>query len=155
MEKDKNLSINLNIKINRNKLILTIVLLIGVLIAVRCYNVKDYIGEWEGTYVNQYSDGTKGLVPGKTIDNYIVKINFWGVVEIENYWGLFEQKEKNGLYTESFSNKSNLSGYLLKKHGKTYLKYNESDNKKIAELEWINYNKINMILSDHEVSLTK
>ena len=158
MEKDKNLSIN----IKRNKLVLIIVLLISVLIAARCYNVKDYIGEWEGTYINQYSDGTKGLIPGKQIFSYTVKINPIGYVDIHEYMGIFEQKDKNGLFTESYSFEYDLSGHLITKHGKIYLKVDKSDNGRaglkkgdITELEWLNYNELKMILPDFEVNLKK
>ena len=152
-------------KISKGKiaifLILFVILVVGVIIGIRYYKIKDYVGSWSGTYVEQGTDGTTGLVPTKFVDIYDVDIGEDGNIKIHKFWSWLEQKKPNSEYTIALSSEDDIYGKLIIRKGKVYFKVEIGDGGAglktgdITELEWINYNKINMILPEHEVSLIK
>lgn len=152
-------------KISKGKiaifLILFVILAIVMVIGIRYYKIKDYVGSWSGGYTEQVSDGTSGLVPMRSVCNYDVDIYNDGTIKIHEYWRFYEQKKPNSLYTCTMSSEYDIYGKLIIRKGKVYFKVEIGTvvaglkTGDITELEWINYNKINMILPNHEVSLTK
>ena len=141
--------------------IILIILAVGIIIGSRYYKIKDYVGSWSGTYVEQGTDGTTGLVPTKFVDIYDVDIGEDGNIKIHKFWSWLEQKKPNSEYTIALSSEDDIYGKLIIRKGKVYFKVEIGagvaglKTGDITELEWINYNKINMILPNHEVSLIK
>ena len=141
-------------KISKVKIVIFIVLLVilavAAVIGIRYYKIKDYVGLWSGSHLEQQSDGTSGLVPSRRLEMYDVNISSDGSIKIHEYWAYLEQKTKNGLYTTTLSNETDISGKLVIRKGKVYFKVEIGGSSSglkygdITELEWINYNKINM-----------
>lgn len=90
-------------------------------------NTEKIVGTWEGSHVEQYSDGTSGLVPGRFVTIYTLNIYDNKTFSLKEYWALYEQKEVNGLYTNSLDRTSNASGEIIKKNNAIYLKIENSD----------------------------
>lgn len=85
-------------KISKGKiaifLILFVILAIVMVIGIRYYKIKDYVGSWSGGYSKQISDGTSGLVPMKFVYDYDVDIDNAGNIRIHENWWFYEKKQK-------------------------------------------------------------
>ena len=85
------------------------------------------IGTWEGSHVNQYSDGTSGMVPGRIVEIYTLQINQDNTFSLKKFFGLYEQKNPNESYSATLSNTHYATGKIIVKNNTSYLQIKTSD----------------------------
>lgn len=85
------------------------------------------IGTWEGSHVNQYSDGTSGMVPGRIVEIYTLQINQDKTFSLKQFFGLYEQKNPNESYSATLSNTHCATGKFIVKNNTFYLQIKTSD----------------------------